>query len=452
MKNFDASDEALELAALEAQLEEFRAQEKAIAAGAAAEAAAAAAEAADATPRDSGESADGDADFAPPPPPPRREPRTTITYGAGSSLAVRISVSLPPRGGAGVPLPRSIMDLGAEPLEYRGRVLPMRIEVTRRGAVVLGVDSRARGGPRAVDPRRLERLAANFDESAIESETGPDARTRRMLARVCFSDAYDAGALVFTVWSCLNLALEAPYLSRCGDASPPAACANTSTPALSMYLLVADGIVAFCLLAEVGVRVFIQGIWKSPHAYFRSRWNVADAGVALLSAVAFFVSPLANRSSNIWLSRGSTLRAVRVVRAARALRVLRFFRHGYLSHILDTVTAMGPGVINAATLIALFLYIFAVIGLQSFMGSLNVCNDFSVSRGADCVGNFTLVGRNCAFLPTEALEAACKAMGSGSNFTFPRIFEAQNPNWDNFGNAILQVYMLSDGENWNSLM
>jgi hypothetical protein len=232
----------------------------------------------------------------------------------------------------------------------------------------------------------------------------------------------------------------------------PPACARSSTFVLSWYLFAADAIVAFYLVAEVGVRIFVQGIWKAPHSFFRSKWNVADAGVALFSLIGFFVSPLASRSSSLWLQRGSALRAIRVVRALRVLRVLRFMRYGYLSHVLDTLTAMLPGVLNAATLIALFLYIFAVIGLQSFMGILNVCNDVSVTGRAECVGNFTVMGRSCAMLPTVALEGACKAMGNASTYTLPRIYEAQNPNWDTFGNAILQTYMLADGENWNSLM
>lgn len=83
---------------------------------------------------------------------------------------------------------------------------------------------------------------------------------------------------------------------------------------------------------------------------------------------------------------------------------------------------------------------------------MNVCNDFSVSAGSDCVGKFVLSGRNCAFLPTLEEEMACKALGPASNITFPRRYESALPNWDNFGHSLLQTYMLVDGENWPGIM
>jgi hypothetical protein len=150
---------------------------------------------------------------------------------------------------------------------------------------------------------------------------------------------------------------------------------------------------------------------------------------------------------------GQALGAIRSIRGIRVLRVLRLIRQfTAITLISDVIVAMIPGALNASVLIFLFIYIFAIIGMQTFGGTENICNDFSISAQADCTGTFKLSGPNCAFLETQAKEDACKAMGNSSVYVMDRRWEAQLPNWDNFGNSLLQTYMIADGENWPSFM
>ena len=243
-----------------------------------------------------------------------------------------------------------------------------------------------------------------------------------------YTEAYDAFSLLLTAWACVNLALEEPWLLSCAatgarGASP--ACA-THGAALLAYLQPADAAVAGLLLGECVLKAFCQGLWGPPGspAYLRSPWHAVDVGVAVAGLGALGVG---------WGGEGGlagpALRAVRAIRALRALRGLRFFRATALASIIDTLGAMLPALGSSLLLVLLFMYIFAVIGLQSFMGAMNLCNDSVMSQAGACVGEFVVAGPNCAFLPTLQLEAACKAMGEASNFTMPRIYEPLLREW-----------------------
>lgn len=309
---------------------------------------------------------------------------------------------------------RSIMDSGAKP-PANPDVVNHRCEVSISNVKVTGVDA---------------------EDNPLVSPVAEGLPARA--AALVDSDHWGWLSLLFTFWCCLNLGLNEPWLQTC-DPTSGSTCATRRA-----YLVAADAIVVAFLLVEIGL-----GFLARPAAFFTSRWNQLDVAIVVTSVASLSLGEVTSVP-------GTNLRAIRAFRAFKALRVFRIVRHlTALEGMLHTMAGIIPAASSAFVIVCIFLYIFAVIGLQSFMGRLNVCNDPYASDGVvgaeQCRGTFTLRGPTCAYLPTPELEAQCRESPNGHP-GFPRIYEAQMPNFDNIWNSLLTVFQLSDGENWPTLM
>jgi len=425
MQGFDEEEEEAELHELDQQLEEAtRNYEKHKSEGTIAAAAAA---------------AEGGGSGA-------REGTASFTFAPSTHRVTKLVVTLPPRGLAP---PQGLADAGAEETHFDGRSIAMRVIFTETSQHVVGLDTKT---GREIDPTRLANVATGFEASTLEGAPeddkalyclGPKNATRVWLAGVISSRSFEFISLVITLLSCVNLALDEPWLETC-DVRNPSTCSSSQKP-LATYLFGCDAAVVAWFTLEALLKIGAQGFMGQAHSYVRSWWNLTDLFIVVTSIAGLAVAPGSGP--------GLELSAIRSVRAVRSLRVLRLLRQfSLLSRMTDVVVSMLPGMANASVLVFLFIYIFAIIGMQSFQGTLNICNDFSVSTKDQCQGFFKLAGPNCAMLPTWFQERDCKSMGNQSTYMFPRRFEQQLPNWDNFGNALLQTYMIADGENWPDMM
>jgi len=411
---------------------------------------------------------------------------TALHLSGATDAPEKIVFTLAPRGSEP---PTCLADTGAVHAFLDGRSITLVVTVTAYGAVVTGRDlsSAAPGGAPppmlsawqlanesdAFDPSSLDRIAERLraeraQYSARHAACGflpPHSAVRRAAARVAANPAFDAVSLVITAWACVNLALEEPWLGGPACREAAVRCA-----AMYYYLDASDAALTLWFLLEVVIKCVAQGVYGPRTAFLQSKWNMLDV-VILITSVVSLCAPPAAYNTNIVL----TMRALRVFRAARLLK-----RVPTLLVIAETVFSVGAMAPNAVAVVLIFLLIFAVVGQQLFSGGLNACNDPSASSAAACVGNWTLTGSACALLPTEAAEAACRAWdgvapalpaavaaaaaaaAANANavnatllqppFTFPRLWEPLQPNWDNLGSALLQMFLLLDGENWPSFM
>ena len=372
---------------------------------------------------------------------------TTFKFNKNTHRAMQLVIDLPPRGLAP---PAGIADAGADDLLFDGRDVAMRVTFTPGVVKCVGVDQ---ASGKIFDPSYLANESTAFDASTLKHAADSDKALflcapknglRVMLAKLTTSKAFEWFSFAVTILSCVNLALGEPWLDYC---SP-----NDGTcTAMKDYLNGCDAFVVAWFTLEMVLKVIAQGFFPqgvlggTAHGYLSSQWNVIDFIIVVAS--------IAGLAAGMTSIAGAGLTAIRSIRGIRVLRVLRLIKQfTAITLISDVIVAMIPGALNASVLIFLFIYIFAIIGMQTFGGTENICNDFSVFAKADCTGKFALSGPNCAFLPTQALENACKAAGNSSTFMMDRRWEAQLPNWDNFGNALLQTYMIADGENWPTFM
>ena len=100
---------------------------------------------------------------------------------------------------------------------------------------------------------------------------------------------------------------------------------------------------------------------------------------------------------------GRTLRLVRVLRSLRMVR-----RWKSMAHILGAVARSGPGLVNFSCLLLLFSFVYALAGMQMYAGKFKI--------------------------------------RIGSHKIAPRT------NFDSLGEALLTVFVVVSGENWDGVL
>lgn len=246
----------------------------------------------------------------------------------------------------------------------------------------------------------------------------PENRFRRLCHRIVNLRHFDNFMLVIILLSSITIAIEDPL----HDVSER----NT-------VLWYFDCVFTAIFALEVVVKVVDIGIILHKGAYFRDWWNVIDALV-----VTF------NMASLILLRTDSPRQGQSVIRSLRVFRVLRPFKGVHKIKKLQAVfRCMWYSVKNVANILmitVLFLFIFAVMGVQLFSGKFQGCSDPSKLYKEQCKGQF--------FSFKLAEDGQQLVINEVKN----RTWSTRPLNFDNVAIAMLTLYTSSTGEGWPSNM
>ena len=180
---------------------------------------------------------------------------------------------------------------------------------------------------------------------------------------------------------------------------------NTIMLSLDKYPDYDEGFMEFLALSNVvftivfTAEMILKIIAFGAKDYIRDKFNCFDALIVLFSIIDLF---LINGTSSF-----SALRAFRL------FRILKIFRVGNLRVLFDSITMTIGAIVNYIVLLILFIYIYALLGMQFFAGKLKFDED----------GNLDL-----------------------ENGIISR------ENFDNIGWAFLTIFKVLIGDNWNIIM
>jgi hypothetical protein len=266
----------------------------------------------------------------------------------------------------------------------------------------------------------------------------PASALRQAAVRLAAHPHFDNFILLVIVVSSINLALDEPRVDACKElpAADPSSCAG-----LFGWLFYSDFVITAIFVAELLVKVVAMGWAGAPGSYLHNSWNVLDCAIVCVSVASLAVTGSASTDLKV-------LKAIRAMRALRPLRAVSLFPG--LKLVVDAVLGALPKAFTVMVINLLFFVLLAVVGLQNWMGVLAACNDGSVGSAAECTGTWTLLGGDCALLPTLELEAACRRSPAGAEF--PRLWAPLTRNFDNIFNSLLTTYEVADGEGWPNIM
>ena len=237
--------------------------------------------------------------------------------------------------------------------------------------------------------------------------------------------------------STINLALAEPWTFTC-DKWKDEKCRS-----MVNYLEGMDVFITIYFCFELLLKCTAQGLIFDDNAYLVDSWNQLDFAIVIISILSLAID-------------NSSVRGLRAFRALRALRPLRMVsRLPALKLVVNVFLESATKVTEVCLISFIFMFIFAVIGIQNFKGSIAACNDPLSLTIDSCNGLYTAIGQSCYLLPSTIDQNACLAQSdqySTTNFTVARTWQSFPRNYDNFGNSLLTVWELSISEDWTSRM
>ncbi|OAG40729.1 hypothetical protein AYO21_05027 [Fonsecaea monophora] len=182
---------------------------------------------------------------------------------------------------------------------------------------------------------------------------------------------------------------------------------------------------AILFTVEAIIKVIADGLFFTPHAYFRSVWGFID-GVVLITLWINVVTAM--------FRDDGVSRAVGAFKALRALRLLNI--SDTARDTFYSVIIVGGYKVLAAAFVSMSLLIpFAILGVNLFSGKMQACNDgdFGYSALSNCVGEFNSTPFNWPVLA-------------------PR--QVANPwfDFDDFGSALFILFQIVSQEGWVNVM
>ncbi|XP_023238303.1 voltage-dependent T-type calcium channel subunit alpha-1H-like [Centruroides sculpturatus] len=233
----------------------------------------------------------------------------------------------------------------------------------------------------------------------------PSNRVRKWCTYLAHEKWFDYSILVFIGLNCITLAMERPNI-------PP-----NSTE--RMILTATNYIFTVVFAFEMLIKVIAKGLWYGSHAYFKTGWNIMDGSLVMISLVDVLLSFVADGSPRIF----GILRVFRLLRSLRPLRVIN--RAPGLKLVVQTLLSSLRPIGNIVLICCTFFIIFGILGVQLFKGSFYYCEGPDVKD----VKN-----------KTQCLEDKRNEWIN------------QKYNFDNLGQALMSLFVLSSKDGWVNIM
>uniref|UniRef100_A0A7N6AE22 Ion transport domain-containing protein n=1 Tax=Anabas testudineus TaxID=64144 RepID=A0A7N6AE22_ANATE len=218
--------------------------------------------------------------------------------------------------------------------------------------------------------------------------------------RVIGHKMFDHVVLLFIFLNCITIALERPDIH------------------LILHLILFYYFCNFAGFMCVCDKVVAMGLYFGNGVYLQSSWNVLDGLLVFVSLVDILVS-IASAGGNRILG---ILRVLRLLRTLRPLRVIS--RAPGLKLVVETlITSLRP-IGNIVLICCAFFIVFGILGVQLFKGKFFHCEGLDVSNITN---------------KTQCLEAGYRWVRRKYNF-------------DNLGQALMSLFVLSCKDGWVSIM
>ncbi|CAG7727553.1 unnamed protein product [Allacma fusca] len=232
----------------------------------------------------------------------------------------------------------------------------------------------------------------------------PEKKFRQLCISIVEYGAFDRFILLLIALNCITLAMERPSI-------PPDSFER-------QFLAISNDLFTVLFLIEMSLKVTALGGLQQ---YFKSGWNIMDGGLVFVSVVDQIISVFMN-SPRIF----GILRVFRLLRSLRPLRVIN--RAPGLKLVVQTLMSSLRPIGNIVLICCTFFIIFGILGVQLFKGTFYHC---ATTTDND--------------LSNVTTRAECLAM-HGNHWV------NQKYNFDNLGQALMALFVLSSKDGWVGIM
>uniref|UniRef100_A0A0N5BQ40 Voltage-dependent T-type calcium channel subunit alpha n=1 Tax=Strongyloides papillosus TaxID=174720 RepID=A0A0N5BQ40_STREA len=217
---------------------------------------------------------------------------------------------------------------------------------------------------------------------------------------------FDYTVLIFIGINCVTLAMERPSI-------PPDSLERK-------FLTITGYIFTIIFTLEMTLKVIANGCLFGKGAYFKDGWNILDGILVIISLVNIIFEML------VHIDSPKIFGVIRVLRLLRALRPLRVINRapGVKLVVMTLISSLKP-IGNIVLICCTFFIIFGILGVQLFKGMMYHCIGHDVSN--------------------VITKADCLSV-TGNKWVNHRY------NFDNLGQALMSLFVLSSKDGWVSIM
>ncbi|KAL4823708.1 hypothetical protein H8958_007278 [Nasalis larvatus] len=220
---------------------------------------------------------------------------------------------------------------------------------------------------------------------------------------------------------------------------------SSASPKPGQGLLREELCTSFRGIIETFLKIIAYGLLLHPNAYVRNGWNLLDFVIVIVGLFSVILEQLTketeggNHSSG--KSGGFDVKALRAFRVLRPLRLVSGVPS--LQVVLNSIIKAMVPLLHIALLVLFVIIIYAIIGLELFIGKMHKTCFFADSDivaeedPAPCA--FSGNGRQCTANGTE-----CRSGWVGPNGGIT--------NFDNFAFAMLTVFQCITMEGWTDVL
>ncbi|XP_065316255.1 muscle calcium channel subunit alpha-1-like isoform X4 [Gordionus sp. m RMFG-2023] len=226
--------------------------------------------------------------------------------------------------------------------------------------------------------------------------------------------------LLFIFANCLALAIYKPYPR--GDSNP-----------LNENLEYIEYVFLGFFLVEAFMKIIAYGFLFHPGAYLRNGWNILDFIIVAIGIISSILTKVK--------LEGFDVKALRAFRVLRPLRLVSGVPS--LQVVLNSILRAMMPLLHIALLVIFVIIIYAIIGLELFIGTLHkTCyiNDTSGNMANRDIMEPCGKGYSCEPEKNEI----CREWWIGPNYGIT--------NFDNFGLAMLTVFQCITMEGWTNIL
>ncbi|CAF1520054.1 unnamed protein product [Rotaria magnacalcarata] len=239
-------------------------------------------------------------------------------------------------------------------------------------------------------------------------------RLRKALKRLIVKKSFDYSILFFIALNCITLAMERP-----------------SIPVTSherQFLNITNIIFTIIFTIEMMMKILASGLICEANSYLRNGWNVLDGSLVIISIIDLATMHRGIVTSSHVESETATrifsmLRVFRLLRTLRPLRVIS--RAPGLKLVVQTLLSSLRPIGHIVVICCTFFIIFGILGVQLFKGKFYYCE-----------------GPSARNITTRQ---QCET-------TSDHRWKNQQYNFDNLGQALLTLFVLSSRDGWVQIM
>ena len=198
---------------------------------------------------------------------------------------------------------------------------------------------------------------------------------------------------------------------------------------------IVDVLFTVLFAGEMLLKMYAFQVYKNPASYLRSSFNVLDVVVVAASLLTLAFESV------------GALRSLRLLRALRPLRSVH--KLPSLKLVINAVIASVPAISHVCVLGLGLGTVLSIMGMELFQGKMWFCAEVPSLEA------YVSAATDAAVAP-DALAGASGAAGGGLDraacVAAGGTWRNNKFNFDNFAEAMVSVFVISTGDNWQDIM